>query len=163
MDSFISMCYFKILFFYVLSLFSIHSFANDLQVIDSLLKASVSAQYDQKKVAISYVNQAKDLAKNIDDPRLNARINNQEGTVYYISGDYELALRRYLSAYDYAVQADAVIEKEIALNGRGLVLMVEGEYEVAKEIFEECIAINRSMNDSVRLAKNHFNLGILQN
>lgn len=163
MDSFISMCYFKILFFYVLSLFSIHSFANELQVIDSLLKASVSAQYDQKKVAISYVNQAKDLAKNIDDPRLNARINNQEGTVYYISGDYELALRRYLSAYDYAVQADAVIEKEIALNGRGLVLMVEGEYEVAKEIFEECIAINRSMNDSVRLAKNHFNLGILQN
>ncbi|MDO6438507.1 tetratricopeptide repeat-containing sensor histidine kinase [Cyclobacterium sp. 1_MG-2023] len=120
-------------------------------------------QYDHKEKAISYVSQAKELAKNIEDPRLNARINNQEGAVYYISGEYELALRRYLLAYEFAVQAEAVIEKEIALNGRGLVLMVEGEYELAKSIFEECLAINYSLNDSVRLAKNHFNLGILEN
>ncbi|WP_339904606.1 ATP-binding protein [uncultured Cyclobacterium sp.] len=153
----------KGLFFCFISLASFQSFAGDLETIDSLLKASVAVQYDHKDKAISYVNQAKELAGNIDDPKLSARINNQEGTVYYISGEYELALRRFVLAYEYAVQAEAVIEKEMALNGRGLVLMVEGEYEVAKGIFEECIAINHSLNDSVRLAKNHFNLGILQN
>lgn len=163
MGSFNNMFYLRILFFCAVSFFSFQSFASDLQTIDSLLKASAAVQYDQKEMAISYVNQAKELAKRMEDPRLNARINNQEGTVYYISGEYELALRRYLLAYEFAVQAEAVIEKEIALNGRGLVLMVEGEYEVAKGIFEECLAINHSLNDSVRLAKNHFNLGILQN
>ncbi|WP_460511684.1 tetratricopeptide repeat-containing sensor histidine kinase [Cyclobacterium sediminis] len=157
------MFYLKGLFFCFISLASFQSFAGDLETIDSLLKASVAVQYDHKDKAISYVNQAKELAGNIDDPKLSARINNQEGTVYYISGEYELALRRFVLAYEYAVQAEAVIEKEMALNGRGLVLMVEGEYEVAKGIFEECIAINHSLNDSVRLAKNHFNLGILQN
>ncbi len=158
-----NMFYLKGLFFCFISLASFQSFAGDLETIDSLLKASVAVQYDHKDKAISYVNQAKELAGNIDDPKLSARINNQEGTVYYISGEYELALRRFVLAYEYAVQAEAVIEKEMALNGRGLVLMVEGEYEVAKGIFEECIAINHSLNDSVRLAKNHFNLGILQN
>ncbi|GAB2988670.1 tetratricopeptide repeat protein [Cyclobacterium sediminis] len=163
MGSLSNMFYLKGLFFCFISLASFQSFAGDLETIDSLLKASVAVQYDHKDKAISYVNQAKELAGNIDDPKLSARINNQEGTVYYISGEYELALRRFVLAYEYAVQAEAVIEKEMALNGRGLVLMVEGEYEVAKGIFEECIAINHSLNDSVRLAKNHFNLGILQN
>ena len=163
MGSFINMFYLKILFFCAVTLIPSQSIANDIATIDSLLKASAAAQYDHKEIAISYVNQAKELVKSIADPKLNARINNQEGTVYYISGEYELALRRFLSAYEFAVKAEADVEKEIALNGRGLVLMVEGEHEVAKEIFEECLSINHSLNDSVRIAKNHFNLGILQN
>ncbi|WP_339922363.1 tetratricopeptide repeat-containing sensor histidine kinase [uncultured Cyclobacterium sp.] len=158
------MPYLNIVFFFAIVILPFQGlFGADLKDIDSLLHESMSAQYDQKEIAIAHVKMAKELAKDLDDPKLMARINNQEGTVYYISGDYELALRNFLEAYEYAIRVNSIPEKVYAMNGRALVLMVEREFDVAKDLFEECIRINATNNDSVKLAKNHFNLGILYN
>jgi signal transduction histidine kinase len=158
------MLYPKTLFFLFICLLPFRClYGADLQAIDSLLSESQAVQYDQKELAIAYIKKARELAEGVEDPKLMARINNQEGTVYYISGDYELALRRFLEAFDYAVQGDFISQKEYAMNGRALVLMVEREFELAKGLFEECIGINTIHGDSVRLARNHFNLGILHN
>ncbi|WP_161625573.1 tetratricopeptide repeat-containing sensor histidine kinase [Cyclobacterium qasimii] len=158
------MLYLKIVFFFAIGLLPVQELLGaDLKTIDSLLHESMSVQYDQKEIAIAHVKMARELAKDLDDPKLMARINNQEGTVHYISGDYELALRDFLEAYEYAIKVNSIPEKEYAMNGRALVLMVEREFVVAKDLFEACILINATTNDSVKLAKNHFNLGILHN
>jgi signal transduction histidine kinase len=136
---------------------------SETYTIDSLIKQSKAIQYEQKEVAIALIKKARALASDIDDPKLLARLNNQEGAIYYVSGDYGLSLRHFLQAYEWAVKGGFVREKVYATNGRALIHMMDENYDAARLLLEECVVLNTSEGDSLSLAKNHFNLGILYN
>jgi signal transduction histidine kinase len=140
-----------------------HLIGSDIHTIDSLINQSKVVQYDQKEVAIALITEARALVKDNTDPQLLARLNNQEGTIYYVSGDYELSLRHFLLAYEWAVKGDFLKEQVLAMNGRALVQMMDRDYEAARVLLEECVQLNTREGDSLSVAKNHFNLGILYN
>lgn len=140
-----------------------HLIGSNIHTIDSLINQSKVIQYDQKEVAIALITEARSLVKDNTDPKLLARLNNQEGSIYYVSGDYELALKHFLLAYELAVKGDFVKEKVYAMNGRALVQMMDKDYEAARILLEECLELNTRQGDSLSVAKNHFNLGILHN
>lgn len=128
--------------------------------LDSLLKQANSLQYDNTAKAFKMTEQARELLAGNQQPLPMARLNNREGTLHYISGNYDLALHHFGLAREFGERANSKKEIVYAINGRALIQMVDKEYPEALKLLEECIAINQEMKDSMSLAKNHFNMGI---
>jgi signal transduction histidine kinase len=124
------------------------------------LDKAAEFQYEQKDSALHHVNEAANLADQINSSYWNAWVQNRKGSIHYVLGEYEVALEAFMSAQSLFEGLGDMKGWVSAMNGRGLIFLGQKEYEEAIKTWHKCLEVNRELGDSVNLARNMFNIGI---
>ncbi|WP_158856990.1 tetratricopeptide repeat-containing sensor histidine kinase [Lunatibacter salilacus] len=133
---------------------------NESETILRHLAKAEALQYELKDSAIYHATIAEDLSQRLGDNSLLAKTYNRQGAVHYVSGNYSKAMERFSMAWEIFDEIGDMKGKVFAMNGLGLIYLTEDEFEQAIDLWEQCLEINRSLGDSVSVAKNLFNIGI---
>ncbi len=124
------------------------------------LEKAADFQYEEKDSALHHVNEAARLADQINSSYWKAWVQNRKGAIYYILGEYEVALEAFVAAQSLFEDLGELKGWVSAMNGRGLIFLGQKEYEEAIKIWSKCLEVNQELGDSVNLARNMFNIGI---
>lgn len=126
------------------------------------LEKSKSYVYDNFTKAEFYLKKADRVAKKSKIKNLEADVAHNYGASYYIVGNYDFALQKFMEAlFLYESQNNKRgISKCIA--GQGLIQLGIGRYNEANKLFQRAILINRELGDENLLSKNLLNVGISQ-
>ncbi|WP_198675273.1 tetratricopeptide repeat-containing sensor histidine kinase [Pleomorphovibrio marinus] len=124
------------------------------------LEKAEAYQYEDRDSALLHIEHAEILAQESNSPYWKAWVQNRRGAVYYILGDYDVALESFVDAQRVFEDLNDQSGWVFAMNGRGLVFLGQKEYEEAIKTWDKCLEINRTLGDSISMARNMFNLGI---
>jgi len=158
-----------------LSIFCLHSFAQNHAIIDSLLKELITAQEDTSKVKIlyklcdeyssnaidtahKYCEQALKLAKQLNFQDGIAKSLHLIGTVYFYQSDYEKSeeyYRQSLIVYEQIGEKNPVGR---ILGNIGLVYMNQGNYEKALDHFLQAMKIYEETSNKNGMAYQYNNI-----
>ncbi len=116
----------------------------------------IAGEFDE---ALLLYNESLELAKSHDEGELVAKCYLNLGASYQFSGDYDLALKNQLLAYDLG---DKLSKKDLAklLNNIGIIYRQQKKYERAEEIYHNSFKIKKELKDSLGMAATLMNLGI---
>ncbi|WP_026953720.1 tetratricopeptide repeat-containing sensor histidine kinase [Algoriphagus vanfongensis] len=155
--------FFLILFLTLfLSVLNLSSLMASEMSLDSLLKNSEKYLYSNQDSALHYLAIAAPLANESGDENKIGWVANYYGTVYYVGGNYAESMRHYSKANEIFDRTQEKAGLSYALNGRGLIYMSQNDLERSIDIFNRCIRINRSINDTYALGRNYFNRSIAE-
>ncbi len=97
--------------------------------------------------AITLLDEASAVAKNIDDKRQYSFILKDYGNIYFNQGEYDKALEFYEEMKNLCYQINDKAGYSIAIENIGNVFADKGHYEKAMEYYEEKMEICKQIND----------------
>lgn len=109
----------------------------------------------------TYLNEALDLARQDNSPRLEARARLALGSLSTQEGDFDEAVAYLESALKFYQPAGYRTETSNALILLGRVYRDKGEYAVAMKAFSEQLELAKQSGDPARLAATHSSIGVL--
>ena len=124
-------------------------------------KASALIYLGQNEEALALFKEGRELCFQIKDTLSAANHFINGGLVYHRMGQWDEALKGYLSAYKIYEQYDSQENLSKVLNNIASIYRTQERYEEAITIYDRSIKIKRSLNDSLGLANTYQNLGIL--
>jgi tetratricopeptide (TPR) repeat protein len=109
----------------------------------------------------TYLNEALDLARQDNSPRLEARARLALGSLSTQEGNFDEAVAYLESALKFYQPAGYRTETSNALILLGRVYRDKGEYAVAMKAFSEQLELAKQSGDPARLAATHSSIGVL--
>jgi CHAT domain-containing protein/Tfp pilus assembly protein PilF len=89
-----------------------------------------------------------------------SKIINAKGSLYYLSGEYDIAQQNYQTAYDNAVEKKNVVEEIKALTNLAIMKDLYGDAYSAREYFNKALLIARKIENHNLIALLHSELGV---
>ena len=89
-----------------------------------------------------------------------SKIINAKGSLYYLSGEYDIAEQNYRNAYDHAVNKENVIEEIKSLTNLAIIKDLYGDVFSAREYFNKALAIVEKIENHTLIALLHSELGV---
>lgn len=132
---------------------------NSEAILKHLAKAE-ALQFEIKDSSIYHASIAENLALVLGDSILLGKAFNRQGAVFYVAGDYGKSIEKFTLALEIFDAIGSPEGRSFALNGLGLIHLTEDDFNEAIFLWEQCVAINRGLGDSLSVAKNLFNIGI---
>ncbi len=125
----------------------------------TLSKAIALDIMGQADKAMLLYNKSLKMAKTHEEGELEARSYLNIGVSYQFSGDYDLALKNQLLAYDLRKE---LIKKDLAklLNNIGIIYRLQKKYKRAEEIYLKSYKLKEELKDSLGMAATLMNLGV---
>ena len=125
----------------------------------TLFKAIALDIMGQTDEALVLYNNSLKMAKDYNEGELEARSYLNLGVSYQFSGDYDLALKNQLLAYDLR---EELSKKDLAklLNNIGIIYRMQKKYTRAEEIYHKSYELKEELKDSLGMAATLMNLGI---
>lgn len=126
----------------------------------TLSKAIALDIMGQADKAIILYNKGLKMAKTHEEGELQARCYINLGVCYQYLGDYDLALKNQLFAYDLSKE---LTKKDLAklLNNIGVIYRLQKKYKRAEEIYQKSYKIKEELKDSLGMAATLMNLGLV--
>ncbi|MEQ8625231.1 MAG: tetratricopeptide repeat protein [Vicingaceae bacterium] len=116
---------------------------------------AVKGEFDSSLV---YFNKAKDEAKNLDNRKLKAMVQNNIGLVYWNQGKLDLAVDAYdLALIEYSNLTKKTVDIANIYNNLGLIHNDRGDFDQAIESFRNAITIFDSLETKSRGVANTYN------
>ncbi|MGL4781610.1 MAG: hypothetical protein ACRCXN_12400 [Bacteroidales bacterium] len=107
--------------------------------------------YKNPLVALQIADQAHQIAVNINDSSLIFRTRMLLGSIYSLSGIFDLALESYLDAEDYLDQNDSFTVADFNINMASMYYHLN-DFSKAHDMNDESLNAYHQMNDSVGMA-----------
>ena len=126
----------------------------------TLFKAIAIDIMGQSDKAILLYNESLKLAQDYNEGELEAKCYINLGVCYQYLGDYDLALKNQLMAYDLS---EELSKKDLAklLNNIGIIYRLKKKYTRAEEIYLKSYALKEDLKDSLGMAATLMNLGLV--
>lgn len=130
------------------------------------IKKLVDLYYRYRKVdpsiALSYLRQAQSIAFNLNYPNKVAFIQYHKGYLYRLLGNYDLAIRSYISSLDYYTSVNDESKVAWILIDIGNLYYIQSEkLLLAKEHFERAKELFQKLNDDQGFALAENNTGMV--
>ena len=125
-------------------------------IINSMIDLSffeITGKNYQK--ALNLLNNAKKIAKTINDYKINAKIYNYLGLLSYHTQNYENAIEFYNQAIDTRIYNDDSVDIDLYISNIGLVNKKSGNLTKAIQDFTISSQISKSQNNKLREAENY--------
>jgi len=88
------------------------------------------------------------------------KIINAKGSLFYLSGEYDIAEHNYQTAYDHAVEKKNVVEEIKALTNLAIIKDLYGEAYSSREYFNKALLIAEKIENHNLVALLHSELGV---
>lgn len=112
----------------------------------------LSAKEGNRRQAVDFALQSLRIARELDDPRLQANAEQDLANVYKLLGDFEKALEHYKIALDYRLQFGRSVEIRSSLGEIQEVCVILRRYEEAIPYFQKAREIAERDRDSSGIA-----------
>lgn len=137
-----------------------------IQTDTSQITKLIDLYYRYRKVdpsiALSYLRQAQSIAFNLNYPDKVALIQYHKGYLYRLQGNYDLAIRSYISSLDYYTSvADESKVAWLLIDIGNLYYIQSDKLLLAKEHFEKAKQLFQKLNDNQGYALAENNTGMV--
>lgn len=121
-------------------------------------KATIFDIMGRSREAIRIFEEGVPFAQKSDDQMMIARYHLNIGAAHYTLGDFDQALRQYLSAYEIFKAKNLQKNLSKVLNNIGVIYRIQGKRDQAEAIYKESLAIKQALRDTLGMAASYQNL-----
>ncbi|MDX2250175.1 MAG: tetratricopeptide repeat protein [Bacteroidia bacterium] len=121
----------------------------------------LSAKEGNRKQAIDFAYQSLRIARELEDPRLQANAEHDLGNVFKLLGEYENAFTHYKDALNLRLRYSKAIETQSTLKEIQSVCIILGKYEEAITYFQRSKELAESQKDAQGIANAHNQIGLM--
>ena len=126
-----------------------------MEILSSLAWLIKTKEADK---ALSYVNEALEIANRLDLPKGKANLTHHKGMVYWYKGDYELASKYFFEALALREELKDKLGLSRSYNNIGNVFFEQENYEQALQYYTLGLEMRKELNDSTGLIYSYNNI-----
>lgn len=126
-----------------------------MEILSSLAWLIKAKEADK---ALSYVNEALEIANRLDLPKGKANLTHDKGMVYWYKGDYELASKYFFDALALREELKDKLGLSRSYNNIGNVFFKQENYEQALQYYTLGLEMRKELNDSTGLIYSYNNI-----
>ncbi len=148
-------------------LFELKNTTNKGEQIEILHQIVWEGAISSPKEAIEYAKQSLQLSTQIQDSSLIAKSYNRIGLVYDYTGNFNLAEKNYVKAFQIKQACDGYDQTDGILNNLGSIYYYMGQYEKSMEYYIQSVKIRESKKNITqpetlkKIAQSYNNIGLL--
>jgi len=113
----------------------------------------------EPKLALSYAKKALELAKKIDNSKIEAQAIKNIGIMHLIFGDYDKADIFFTNSLNKFIEINDKIGISGCYNNIGLVNQLKGNFNIATTYYKKSVQIDKETNNHDGVASSYINLG----
>jgi tetratricopeptide (TPR) repeat protein len=135
--------------------------AADSAKVKLFLSLGFGFEATEYEIAFGYYSRAQELAKKIENVRLESAAWSYMGIVRWRQGQYDQAISYHLKALDLREALGLPNLQANSLNNIGLVYFSLGSFDKAAKVYRRALQIYQSIPDSAGQSSSYTNLGLV--